>query len=103
LYAGFLGYWYEHGQEHLSQYYSDRNDLPRAIAIREQCAGRVVQMEVPDWVKGCFLYNLASFYVEFHQLEQAATHLQEAVRLNPRNGELAKTDPNLAALRDPSV
>lgn len=100
MYATFLGYWYEHGQEHLSQYYSDRNDLPRAMAIREQCAARVLQLEVPEWVKGWFLYNLACFYAEFHQLEQATTRLQEAVHFNPRLQELAKSDPNLAALRD---
>ncbi len=50
LYAAFLGYCYEHGQEHIVQYYSDRNDLPRAIAIRERCANRVLQAGVPEWV-----------------------------------------------------
>ncbi len=105
MYAAFLGYWYEHGQEHIVQYYSDRNDLPRAMAIREQCAARVLQLELPDreWVNGWFLYNLACFYAEFHSLEQAAARLQEAVHFNPRLQELAKNDPALAALRDHSA
>lgn len=103
LYAAFLGYWYEHGMEHIVQYYSDRNDLPRAAAIRERCAARVLELEVPDWVKGWFLYNLAVFYAEFHQLEQAAARLQEAVKFNSRLNELAKSDQNLAALFDPSA
>ncbi|MBO0784379.1 MAG: hypothetical protein J2P37_36715, partial [Ktedonobacteraceae bacterium] len=37
LYTAFLGGCYEHDQEHLAQYYSDRHDLPRAIEIREKC------------------------------------------------------------------
>jgi hypothetical protein len=52
LYTAFLGSCYEHDQEHLAQYYLDRHDLPHAIQIREQCANRVIQAEVPAWVKG---------------------------------------------------
>ena len=102
MFAAFLGYWYEHGQEHIVQYYSDRNDLPRAIAIREQCANRVLEAETPEpgWVKGWFLYNLATFYAEFHYLEQATARLQAAITYNPRLRELAQDDPQLAALRD---
>lgn len=103
LYAAFLGFCYEHGQEHLVQYFSDRNDLLRAMAIREQCANRVLQAEVPEWVKGWFLYNLASFYAQQNHLEDAATRLQAAVTYNPRLQEHAKSDPDLAALRDPSA
>src|SRR6266571_338731 len=38
LYAAFIGSCYEHDQEHLAQYYSDRHDLPRVMQIREKCA-----------------------------------------------------------------
>ncbi len=100
LYTVFLGRCYEHGQEHIVQYYSDRNDLPRAMAIRERCADRVLQRDLPDWVKGWFLYNLAAFYAQQNQLEAAATHLRAAVTYNPRLQEHAKGDPDLAALRD---
>jgi tetratricopeptide (TPR) repeat protein len=100
LYAAFLGYWYEHGQEHITQYYSDRNDLPRAMQIREQCANRILHVELPEWVKGWFLYNLAGFYAQQHQLKQAAVRLQEAVAHNPRLQEVAKSDPDMAALHD---
>jgi len=103
LYAAFLGYCYEHGQEHLVQYFSDRNDLPRAMAIRERCANRVLQAEVPAWVKGWFLYNLACFYAQQNQLEEAAIRLQEAVTYNPRLQEHAQRDPQLSALRDRSA
>jgi hypothetical protein len=54
------------------QYYPDRHDLPRAIQIREKCANRVIQAEVPAWVKGSFLYTLACFYAQLKQLEKAA-------------------------------
>ncbi len=103
LYTVFLGPCYEHDQEHLAQYYSDRHDLPRATRIREQCANRVLQAEVPAWVKGSFLYNLACFYAQFNQLEQAAARLQEAVTLAPGLQEQSKSDPDLAALRDHSA
>jgi tetratricopeptide (TPR) repeat protein len=103
LYAAFLGRCYEHDQEHLAQYYLDRHDLPRAIKIREHCANRVMQAEVPAWVKGSFLYNLACFYAQQNQLEKAAALLQEALTLAPRLKERSKSDPELVALRDQSA
>jgi hypothetical protein len=75
LYTVFLGSCYEHDQEHLAQYYSDRHDPPRAIEIREKCVNRIMQAEVPEWVKGSFLYNLAGFYAQQNQLEKAAARL----------------------------
>lgn len=103
LYTAFLGGCYEHDQEHLVQYYSDRHNLPRAIEIREKCASRVIQAEVPAWVKGSFLYNLACFYAQQKQLEKAAACLQEAMAFNPDLKERSKSDPELVALRDQSV
>jgi tetratricopeptide (TPR) repeat protein len=100
LYAVLLGPCYEHDQEHLAQYYSDRNDLSRAIQIRERCANRVLQAGLPEWVKGSFLYNLACFYAQQNQLEKADALLQEALTLDPRLEERSKSDPELVALRD---
>ena len=103
LYAAFLGSCYEHDQEHLAQYYSDRNALPQAIEIREKCVNRIIQAEVPAWVKGRFLYNLACFYAQQNQLEKATAFLQEALTLAPRLKERSKSDPELIALRDQSA
>lgn len=103
LYTAFLGSCYEHDQEHLVQYYSDRNDLPRAMQLRERCAARILQAEVPAWVKGSFLYNLACFYAQQHQLEQAAARLQQAVTFAPDLQERSKRDPDLATLREQSA
>jgi tetratricopeptide (TPR) repeat protein len=103
LYTAFLGGCYEHDQEHLVQYYSDRHDLPMAIQIRERCANRVLQAEVPAWVKGRFLYNLACFYAQQNQPEKAATRLQEALTLAPDLKEQSKSDPDLVALRNQSA
>ena len=100
LYVVFLGNGYEHLQEHLVQYYSDRKDLSRAIPLREECANRVIQTSVPEWVKGWFLYNLACFYALQNQLEQAAARLQEALTLAPDLKEWSQSDPDLVALRD---
>jgi tetratricopeptide (TPR) repeat protein len=103
LYTAFVGSCYEHDQEHLAQYYYDRHDLPRAIQIRENCANRVIQAELPAWVKGWFLYNLACFYAQQNHLEKAAALLQEALTLAPDLQEQSKSDPDLVALRDQSA
>ena len=103
LYTAFLGSCYEHDQEHLVQYYLDRHDLPRAIQVREQCANRVMQAEVPAWIKGWFLYNLACFYAQQNQLEKAAALLPEALTFAPDLQEQSKSDPDLVALRNQSA
>lgn len=100
LYTSFIGGCYEHDQEHLAQYYSDRHDMTQAIEVRERCANRILQTELPEWVKGWFLYNLACFYAQQNKLEKAAALLQEALTLAPDLKEWSKSDPDLAALRD---
>jgi len=100
LYTAFVGSCYEHDQEHLAQYFLDRNALPRAIEIRERCADRILQAEVPAWVKGWFLYNLACFYAQQKQREKAAAHLQQALTLAPDLIEQSQNEPDLAVLRD---
>jgi tetratricopeptide (TPR) repeat protein len=99
LYTALLGALYEHEQEHLAQYYVDHDDLPKAIEVRERCAHRILQAQVPQWVKGSFLYNLASFYTQQNQLEKAHSVLQEALTSAPELEERSKSDPDLAALR----
>ena len=103
LYANFLGNLYEHEQEHLVQYYADRHNLTRAIQIREQCANRIVQADVPEWIKGWFLYNLACFYAQQNQLEKAAANLQVALTLAPELIKKSQNDPDLAVIRDQSA
>lgn len=103
LYAAFIGSCYEHDQEHLAQYYADRHDLPRVMQIREKCANRIMQAEVPAWVKGWFLYNLACFYAQQNQLEKAAALLPEALTFAPDLQEWSKSDPDLVALRNQSA
>ena len=103
LYTAFLGGCYEHDQEHFAYYYLDRHDLARAIQIRENCANRVIQAEVPDWVRGSFLYNLACFYAQHNYLEKAAARLQEALIRAPHLQERSKSDPELITLRNQSA
>jgi DinB superfamily len=103
LYTAFLANGYEHLQEHFMQYYLDRNALLPALHIREQCTKQVIQAEVPAWVKGWFLYKLASFYAQQHQREQAAARLQEALTFDSDLNEWLKNDPELAAIHNQSV
>lgn len=102
LYAAILRTCYEHGQEHLAQYYSDHHDLARAIEIRELCVERILRADppLPDWLQANFLYNLASFYQEHGQLDYADVLLQRACLLNPELQEQVLRDPQLSQLRE---
>jgi tetratricopeptide (TPR) repeat protein len=99
LYTAFMGYCYEHTQQHLAQYSIDRHDLERAIKTYEVWADRIVEAEVPETLKGYIFYNLACFYATHTRLEKAAPALQQAFTLYPPTREFARTDPDLVALR----
>ena len=103
LYTAFMGNWYEHTQQHLAQYYLDRDDLPQAIRIYEDWARRVVEAEVPEVLKGMVLYNLACFYATHTQLEKASETLQQSLLLAPHLKEWSLSDPDLIVLRQRSV
>ncbi|HEY7357801.1 MAG TPA: hypothetical protein VH590_15090, partial [Ktedonobacterales bacterium] len=99
LYSIFMGNWYEHTQQHLAQYYLDRNNLPRATHIYETWANRIAQADAPEALKGTVLYNLACFYATHAQLEKAAATLSQALTLAPFLKEWSLADPDLIALR----
>ncbi len=103
LYIAFMGNCYEHTQEHLTQYYLDRHDLPRATQIREAWVERVMQSAAPEDLKGTVLYNLACFYALHGQLEKAATLLEKSLALAPRLKEWSLSDPDLDALHAQSA
>lgn len=99
LYTVFMGYCYEHAQQHLAQYYLDRGDLTQALSVYEVWAERVTQAETPSALQGTALYNLACFYATHDELESAATSARQALALYPSLRELAREDPDLIALR----
>jgi tetratricopeptide (TPR) repeat protein len=99
LYTAYMGNCYEHTQNHLAQYFLDRNDLEHAREIYEVWARRVIEAQVPDALKGYMLYNLACFYATHTQLEKAGPALQQAFTLYPALTAFALTDPDLVALR----
>jgi hypothetical protein len=74
-----------------------------AHALKQRYTNRVIQAEVPAWVKGWFLYNLACFYAQQNQLEKAAALLPEALTFAPDLQEWSKSDPDLVALRNQSA
>jgi tetratricopeptide (TPR) repeat protein len=102
LYFAYMGNCYDHTQTHLAQYFLDRNDLERAREIYEVWAKRVIEVQVPDALKGYMLYNLACFRATHGQLEQAAPALEQAFTLYPATREFSLTDPDLVALRPDS-
>jgi len=99
LYTAFMGNCYEHTQNHLAQYYADRDDLERALETYEVWAGRVLETGVPEILQGYVLYNLACFYATHSRIEKASAPLQQAFALYPHTREFALTDPDLVALR----
>jgi tetratricopeptide (TPR) repeat protein len=99
LYTFFMGNCYEHTQQHLAQYFLDRHDLERAIDTYVVWASRVVEANVPNFLKGSIFYNLACFYATHSHLEQARSTLQQAFTLHPELREFALTDPDLVALQ----
>ncbi|HTK10346.1 MAG TPA: ClbS/DfsB family four-helix bundle protein [Ktedonobacteraceae bacterium] len=99
LYTTFMGNCYEHTQSHLAQYLLEHRDLKHALEMYEGWVNRVIELEVPETLKGYVLYNLACFYATHSQLEQARPALQQAFALYPATREFALTDPDLVALR----
>ncbi|HEY7419107.1 MAG TPA: ClbS/DfsB family four-helix bundle protein [Ktedonobacteraceae bacterium] len=99
LYSAFMGNCYEHTPLHLAQYSLDRHELERAINTYEAWAGRVIEAEVPDLLKGFTFYNLACFYATHNRQKQAWPPLQQAFTLYPATRKFALTDPDLVTLR----
>lgn len=99
LYTSYMGYCYEHTQQHLVQYLLDRHEFARAVETYEAWASRVIEAEVPEPLKGSVFYNLACFYATHSLLEKATPALQQAFTLYPATREFARTDPDLLALR----
>ena len=99
LYTTFMGYCYEHAQQHLAQFALDWHDLSQALRIYEDWAGRVVATAAPAELSGSVLYNLACFYATHAEVEQAVTTLRRACTLHPPLAEFARTDPDLEAVR----
>jgi hypothetical protein len=102
LHDAVMGSAYEHLQVHLAQYHIERGNVPEARRIHERSVARVVEADTPPALKGLVLYNLACFLALRDELEQAAAALERALALYPTSYlvEFARTDPDLAALRD---
>jgi hypothetical protein len=104
LHDAVMGSAYEHLQVHLAQYAAERGNLPEARRIHERSAARVVEADTPPALKGLVLYNLACFHALHEELEEARGALDRALGLYPTPflADWARTDPDLAALREPT-
>jgi len=102
LHDAVMGSAYEHLQVHLAQYHVERGDLTEARRIHERAVARVVAADTPPALKGIVLYNLACFHALHGALEEARRTLDRALGLYPTPflAEWARTDPDLAAIRD---
>jgi hypothetical protein len=102
LHDAVMGSAYEHLQLHLAQYQIERGHLAEARRIHERSVARVVDAATPPAMKGLVLYNLACFHCLHGEFVLARTNLEHALSLDPTGhlAEFARTDPDLAALRD---
>jgi hypothetical protein len=98
----FMGYCYEHTQQHLAQYLLDRHKLTGALEIYESWASLVCEAAAPERLQGSLLYNLACFYATHDRQELARPFLQQAFTLLPETRTLALRDPDLIAFRPSS-
>jgi Protein of unknown function (DUF1706) len=99
LYLLYMGSSFDHAANHLSQYSADRGDSERAISTYAEWASHVTGPEMPGFLRGFALYNLACFYATHDQVELARPPLREAFELFPAGREIAKNDSDLDALR----
>jgi hypothetical protein len=99
LYHAVTGNIIAHTWGHLAQFHADRHDRSAATAAFESGVERLLRPEVPAWLQGNELFNLACFYATHDQVERAPDVLRRALALRPDLEEWSRKDPDLAALR----
>lgn len=90
---------YTHTLDHLSRFFLEHNDQPRADLIQENIAEELSQLDDrPTW-QGNTRYNLACFYAITGQPAKAIPLPREALQLNPSLADWSKQDSDLNSLR----
>ena len=88
---------YEHPISHYAAYYGRHGDLATATELHESAVAAVADM--PDRY-GAARYNLACFYAQSGQVDQALAELRAALQLRPDLVEWSKQDTDLIPLHD---
>jgi len=92
------GFWHPTG--HLGGYYLAHARPDRALALAMHGVATAGYLGAPGPARGMASYNLACAQARANLPDQAAVTLREAIGLNPDVRVNARSDPDLAALRD---
>jgi tetratricopeptide (TPR) repeat protein len=91
--------WYEHPAEHWADIYVSRDELERALEVRQTVVTTVGELFARDSMTyGYVIYNLGCFYARNGRSEQAIDAIREALPLVPSLVEHSKQDPDLDSL-----
>jgi tetratricopeptide (TPR) repeat protein len=92
------GFWHPTG--HLGEYYLNRGQPERAVALAEHAVATADYLAAPDPARGMARYNLACAQARAGHLDAAQTAIGEAIRLNSDLRANTARDRDLAALRE---
>jgi tetratricopeptide (TPR) repeat protein len=96
-----LSNWYDHPAEHWANIYLSRDELDRALALREAVVNTVRELFAHDpSAYGYVIYNLGCFYARNGRVEQAIDAIRAALPLIPSLVEWSRKDSDLDALRE---
>lgn len=99
LWQGFAGL-FMHDEEHLEEWYVERNQLETADCIVEQYADALARAFPQTELHGQALYNRACFYARNYMEEMALPFLCEAISIHAELVEMARQDADFLALQN---
>ena len=92
--------WYDHPAEHWADVYLRRDELDRALELRQAVVATVGELLAHDpTLYSYMLYKLGGMYARNGRSEQAVGTIREAVTVNPSLIEWVRQDTDLDPLR----
>jgi rhodanese-related sulfurtransferase len=91
------GLW--HPFTHVTEWYRQRDQMPRATALYVGLGSKLARLDAPDAMRGDASFNLACLYALAGEADPALAALREALRLHPDLAGWAGHDPDLTSLR----
>jgi tetratricopeptide (TPR) repeat protein len=92
--------WYDHPAEHWSDIYLSRQEIDRALELRQAVAATVRDLFGHESkLYSYMVYKLGGLYARDGRAEQAIGAIREALSVNPSLGEWVRQDTDLDALR----
>jgi rhodanese-related sulfurtransferase len=87
-----------HPYTHMTEFYRQRDDMPRAVAICDRLRAELARLGAPETMRGDTAYNFACLYALAGESDRALATLREALALRPELAAWARNDPDLLSL-----